>query len=98
MEWYFKEIERRDSLDSGLNIVVITGIFSAIFYIATNFDYFLGSFLTTIFIVLLCLGVLFSSIALFFLIEAFSNLTEGFDYSARTAFGKLQAPPSFVAF
>jgi hypothetical protein len=81
-ELYNNEIERKNSIESSLNIpiVIITGLISTVFYIGTTFDYSLEKFLSISFVGLLVTSGLFTLIAVYYLIRAFNNLTSGFEY------------------
>jgi hypothetical protein len=82
-ELYNNELERKNSIESSLNIpiVIITGLISTAFYIGTTFDYSLERFLSISFVILLNASSLFILIAVYFLIRAFNNLTSGFEYN-----------------
>lgn len=82
-ELYFKENERRQDVNSALNIplAVITALSSGTYFLITSFDYIIESFLSIIFILLMIFTGISLLISIYFLIRAFSDFSKGYEYS-----------------
>ena len=81
-ELYFKEVDKRYSIFSSLNIpmAIITIIATAIFYIISNFDFKNSLTSSLIFLVLIAASVSMLMIAILFLIKAFGYFTKDYSY------------------
>lgn len=81
-ELYFKENERRQEVNSALNIplAVITALSSGTYFLITSFAYKADSFLSLVFVLLMVLTGITLLISIYFLIRAFSDFSKGYEY------------------
>jgi len=82
-ELYFKENDRRQDVLNSLNIpiAIITALSSVIFFVLTNFDNKIGIRINYVFYTMVGASCFCISIAIYYLIRAFSNFAKGYEYS-----------------
>jgi hypothetical protein len=82
-EWYFKEIEKKKSLDDGLTFPfgIISALFAVWFFFATKYDYQTCCCTWWLFIIFMGLFFLLMAIATFFLLKSYVNPFKSYKYS-----------------
>ena len=80
-EWFYKEEERKDSLNNSINIqlTILTAIIAAIYYYLIKFNY-LENFIYWFFLILMGITVFFWLASIFYLLKSYNNLYKGFEY------------------
>ena len=80
-EWYYKEIDRRNTLEAslGLPIIVISAIISGTFFLVRDFHYKIDDFLSGWFIFLIVLSAVSTLVGIFWLAWFFA--VGGFKYA-----------------
>ncbi len=82
-EWFYKEEERKENLNSSLNIPIgiLTAIIAGIYFLASNYNYFKGTKLLLFSFIILIIGsALFWIISIYFLLKSYNNLYKGYSY------------------
>lgn len=82
-EWFYKEEERKNSLNNSINIqlTILTAIIAVIYYCLSKFNYELNNFLFWIFLILISITILFWLISIYYLLKSYNNLYRGFKYN-----------------
>ena len=82
-ELYFKENERRQEVTNSLNIPigVNTALLSGTYFLISSFDYKLEYFLSGVFVLMISVSLISIIISCFYLIQAFKNFNQGYDYT-----------------
>ena len=84
-EWFYKEEERKGTLNDSLNIPIgiLTGIVAVIYFALSNYNYENGDkFLKSFFIILIIVCVLFWLRSIFYLLFSYNNFHRGYAYKA----------------
>ncbi len=80
-EWFYKEEDRKDSLNNSINIqlTILTAIIAAIYFYLTKFNYE-KNYIYWLFIILMGITIIFWLISIYFLLKSYNNLYTGFEY------------------
>lgn len=81
-EYYFRELDRRNQLNSSLSIPIglITGLAGGVSYLLTNFDYAIRFWLSIPFVVVTGGGIIFLLLSIYNLIIAYTNFPRPYNY------------------
>lgn len=83
LEWYYKEVERKNHLENSLNIpiAVLTALVAGIYYVIVNFNYSAENvILKWSFIGIIFSTMLFWIKSIYFAFKSYSNFRSGYDY------------------
>ncbi len=82
-ELYHKENDRRLEVSNALNIpiAIISALATTVYLFVTSYDYEFSESLNYLFILLISVSTLFISLAIYYLIRAFSDFTKSYEYS-----------------
>lgn len=80
---YDKTLERKNAINNSLSVFVgiITALIAAFFYSISNFQYLLTDYLTLLFSIIALIELYLLAYAVYYLVLAFSDLHEGYDYA-----------------
>ncbi len=81
-DWYYKELERKDSIDNALNIPfgLVSALLAVCFYLLTNYDYSLQGIFRAAFILLVSGSIITIGIAIYFLLQSYHDFHKGYPY------------------
>lgn len=83
LEWYYKEVERKNHLENSLNIPigVLTALIAGIYYLVVNFNYSVENILVKwIFLFAIILTMFFWIKSIYFAFKSYSNFRSGYEY------------------
>lgn len=84
-EWFYKEEERKGTLNDSLNIPIgiLTGIVAVVYFVLSNYNYENGSkLLKFLFIILIIVCIFFWLRCIFYLLLSYNNFHRGYGYKA----------------
>lgn len=100
LEWYYKEFDRRESLNGALTIPIgiITGLLTTIFFICKEFDYQIASnkIILYLFIGLLVYSILNLFHVAFYLFKSYNNFFKGYLYGRLPSVSELDKQYSII--
>lgn len=82
-EWYYKEDERKDSLNNSLNIPIgiLTAVLGGLYFVINKFNYKDEDLLITCLFILFCSGVIiFWIICIYYLLKSYNDLYKSYLY------------------
>ncbi len=84
LEWYYKEIDRKNQLENSLNIPisVLTALVAGIYYLIVNYKYTdENSVLKWLFIVIISISAIFWMISICCIFFSYNKFYKGYDYN-----------------
>ncbi|MBF4473727.1 hypothetical protein [Flavobacterium sp. HJJ] len=85
-DWFYKEEERKDTLNNTLNIPIgiLTAIIAGLYFIITKFNYENcgGNILKFLFITIILFTSIFWLASIYYLLRSYNNLYDGYKYKA----------------